>query len=291
MTNFTDLKYHFRNEMLIAENDNIKIKFCEKNSKCPLTPEKAKQLVNIIHDRNIDISNKEKVSITITKDQHKIHDIDSAIVLKISKIHQPTFFESVVNSFRRLIGLICGEKSPQTSQATKEFTSILKTLPQEAISKIGHQLDFLTKDEEKFLHFISTKIHFDNETDRINALLEILNGGYVMVDDNGETCEEWAKAFHFKQERRSSHESSDRQYVIRGPLVKELLFSKKTIIDTSGSERQVTWFQLERYPLNFSYALPHLLSWVIYKVTGHNQGPYGTSLHTEKQDPITVRRS
>jgi hypothetical protein len=30
------------------------------------------------------------------------------------------------------------------------------------------------------------------------------------------------------------------------------------------------------------YTLPHLFTWLIYKLTGENQGPHGASVYTEK---------
>jgi hypothetical protein len=76
----------------------------------------------------------------------------------------------------------------------------------------------------------------------------------------------------------SSHQSETEQFAIRGPFVKEALFGTR-----KGEDGKThTWLQLESHPTGLRYLLGHLASYVIYRITGMNIGPYGRSEYTER---------
>jgi hypothetical protein len=66
------------------------------------------------------------------------------------------------------------------------------------------------------------------------------------------------------------------QYGFRGSLVGECLFGTKIIDDEKGS-----WIQLEAYGTDLLSTPGHLISYINYLFTGYNQGPHGSSIHTE----------
>ncbi len=106
-------------------------------------------------------------------------------------------------------------------------------------------------------------------------------GAHVLLLDDGSTYKEWSENPAFKT-GRSSHPSNDQQYRMSGKLVKELLFS------TVKHEGKVhTWFQLESHPMSFGHVALHMLAYVKYKLSGRNQGPYGSSHHVD-QKPLII---
>jgi len=114
---------------------------------------------------------------------------------------------------------------------------------------------------------------------------KVLCGAFVSVEDNGAIFEEWQTLQRIKS-RISSHASDGKQYCLRGEFVKEMLFgSTITFLDN----KRISWFQLEAHPLTNPITLVlHGLDFVKYKITGHNQGPYGTSEHTDR-NPLHIR--
>ena len=115
-------------------------------------------------------------------------------------------------------------------------------------------------------------------------LEEMLKGAYLRFEDNGELYNKLVHLFHANlQKRRSSHDSCAQQYSFSGPIVKEILFgvSKENGLKT-------TWIQFERHdtntPVNF---VLHLGDYFLYKWTGKNIGPYGSSNYTES-NPLKV---
>lgn len=146
-------------------------------------------------------------------------------------------------------------------------------------------LDFLdqsnevSQDEKMFLNFLRNQIAFPEGKEE-ELIYEIFKGGYVILEDDGKTYAEWSKLKSCR-ERLSSHASDAKQYGIQGPIVKEWLFSRKQLPDERGNPKVVTWFQLERYPTQWVYSIAHLWTYVLYKWTGENQGPYGSSKYQE----------
>ncbi|MBA3957760.1 MAG: hypothetical protein H0X51_05125 [Parachlamydiaceae bacterium] len=117
---------------------------------------------------------------------------------------------------------------------------------------------------------------------KLSKIGEILKGGYLRIEDGGETYRKWAK-FKERKKRWSSHRSEGQQYAIRGNFVKEALFGQVRI-----NGKLHSWIQLERHPAKFGYHTRHLVTYVQYKWTNKNQGPWGDSRHTEKRNPLRV---
>lgn len=112
---------------------------------------------------------------------------------------------------------------------------------------------------------------------------KFLAGAYILIPGK-EYYDRWARIID-KRKRRSSHESDKGtfQYAIRGNFVKEALFGRIT-------KRGITytWIQLEKNPVSLTTPAGlksscfHMLDFCKYRWSGHNQGPYGTAVHTEK---------
>ncbi|HZZ78509.1 MAG TPA: hypothetical protein VFE62_08325, partial [Gemmataceae bacterium] len=102
---------------------------------------------------------------------------------------------------------------------------------------------------------------------------------HVFIMDKGDRYRAW-KQLPSTDDRRSSHPSDDTQYHVDGPFCHTILFSK------FGDH---TWVQLENSPFSFYYILDHTMDFFVYKLTGRNQGPYGSSAFTD-QNPIRVAR-
>jgi hypothetical protein len=161
---------------------------------------------------------------------------------------------------------------PTLEEAVKKkfeesFIDRLKNLPGIDFIRLCKHLAICSKDEEEILKQLQNNFHLTND-----ELKQILGGAHVRLKDGGVTYETWVKTMETKQKRVSSHPSSSDQYGIRGPFVKELLFSK---IEENGET--YTWFQLENHPVKFGHYIRHMWDYVVYKATRNNQGPYGSS--------------
>ncbi len=113
-------------------------------------------------------------------------------------------------------------------------------------------------------------------------LEEFFKGGHLVIEDDGELYNKW-NTFTRKTDRNnsSSHDSIDKQFSIQGPLVKECLIGTRMVGD-----KKATWIQLESHPTSVLHVIGHLVSFLKYKLTGKNQGPYGQSKYTEKKPCI-----
>jgi hypothetical protein len=130
------------------------------------------------------------------------------------------------------------------------------------------------------------RISFNQNSIVTNEILEeILKGAYLRFEDNGEFYNKLVHLFHINlQKRRSSHHSYVQQYSFSGPIVKEILFGVSK--DEKGTK--TTWIQFERHDTNTPVNLIlHLGDYFIYKWTGKNIGPYGSSNYTES-NPLVV---
>lgn len=99
---------------------------------------------------------------------------------------------------------------------------------------------------------------------------QIQKGAHVIIRDNGKLYERLLE--HGTKRCFCQHQSLRKVYDIPA--------SKGSVLIgvTTG-----TWLQWERYPpLSFS----HMCDWVLYLITGKNQGPYGSSLLTDQQPMI-----
>src|SRR5262245_22000154 len=108
---------------------------------------------------------------------------------------------------------------------------------------------------------------------------EIFRGGFVRICDKGARYDDW-KTLPTAKTRDSSHDSDGDQYHVDGRLAHTILFGK-----FSGW----TWLQLESHPIyDVVNIIGHLADYFRYLNSGKNQGPYGTSTHAEKHDPLII---
>jgi len=119
---------------------------------------------------------------------------------------------------------------------------------------------------------------------------EILGGAYVRLYDDGQYYKFFKKNYRINgnmHERVSSHDSKGKQYGLMGNAVGEMLVGKD--FDTE-KQRTYTWFQLERTPCTWNpwHFVKHIGDYVLYKLSGHNQGPWGSSPLIEKGKHIVI---
>ena len=158
---------------------------------------------------------------------------------------------------------------------------ILKNLEKASLSERMLTLDVL----EHITNYVGSagedeKVMNDRKQIITTKIADFLKGGQIVFDDNAELYGKWSNFTKNRVSRKgtSSHQSEDEQFAVRGPFVKEALFGTRN--DVTGKKH--TWLQLESHPTGLRYILGHLLSYVIYKITGKNVGPYGRSEYTEK---------
>lgn len=103
-------------------------------------------------------------------------------------------------------------------------------------------------------------------------LFDIMGGAHVCLEDGGEIFELWSK--HPQAHRRiSSHPG----------LTWELGHCLFGEIERGGKKN--TCFQFENTPLSEGFFSPviHFIDYLRYKITGHQQGPAGSSPITDQQ--------
>lgn len=135
--------------------------------------------------------------------------------------------------------------------------------------RIAQKLSDCNSKEYEFITHLSKTFEISDE-----AIAEIIGGAHVVLDDNGETYEKFSKG---SPTRKSSHDSDKQEYAIRGNVVSELLV---------GVRGDKTWFQLEGSPLKLGHILLHFKDYIVYKLTGRNQSPYGSSAYTDNNPLI-----
>lgn len=107
---------------------------------------------------------------------------------------------------------------------------------------------------------------------------EVMRGAHVELVDGHAAYHVW-RTLRSAKSRASSHQSDGTQYQVSGPFAKAILFGKR---------RDVTWLQLEGHPWSgVKNRVAHIADFVRYKVTGKNQGPYGSSSYVEKS-PLRI---
>ncbi len=246
-----------------------------------LTAEKISQIISqIIKDQDITLSrNASSRKVTVDEGTH------APIVLYMTN-RTSTFISKILKFLRQFIlEPLFGKKSILTKHIVVEFRKILEKLPDYLQKRILHDLR-ITKEEHCFLQHLGAIIKNFSDEKKLEVVKQALHGAYIQIEDGGSFYNKWVEEVPSKKQRDSSHASSAPQYSFQGPLCKECLFSKKWVKDASG-EREVTWFQLERYPLERAWLFAHFFTWVIYKMTGENQGPHGTSSYTEA-NPLVI---
>jgi hypothetical protein len=109
---------------------------------------------------------------------------------------------------------------------------------------------------------------------------EIFRGAHVRIYDKGARCDDW-KTLPTADTRSSSHRSDGDQYHVDGPLAHTILF---------GKFGGWTWLQLESHPIHDLVSLiGHGHDFIRYKLSGENQGPYGSSPHAENSAPLIIQ--
>lgn len=151
------------------------------------------------------------------------------------------------------------------SKSSKKITA--------AISKSGFSKADLDILEDIFLH-CSQHLH------------EVLKGAHVRLEDGGALYGKWAQLN--ARERISSHPSvkDSKQYGIEGEFIHECLFG---IVEKKSGE-VMTFFQLENTPWapGLGNRAGHTADAIQYLLTKKNIGPYGSSVHTDK-NPILIK--
>ena len=170
------------------------------------------------------------------------------------------------------------EKTLEKKFSAETLTK-LKSLKNVDTICLFRRLSICKEEEQEILNNLDRK--FDLTTEQLES---ILMGAHVRLEDDGEQYHEWVEKIPngTKNARISSHPSDATQYGIRGPVVKELLFSKVT-----ENGKVYTWFQLENHPVSFGHILRHTLDYFKYKISGRQQGPYGSSEATH-HNPIII---
>lgn len=246
----------------------------------------------------INLTQKDGLTSLIDKQELEVEDPDlhkifsstpsDKTILKLSKVHQHPWLHNLHKMFKGFVEFLFGKATPLSREIVEEFKTFVSHCPLELQKTLFRQLSRISDDERYLAHFLCNRLDFKNiDMDKVNIIYQILLGAYVIIEDEGQTYQEWFNHLQSPQQRISSHESDDHQYAVRGQLFKECLFSRKQVKKADGSTQTVTWFQLERYP---SYSLLHLCSYLCYKISKMNQGPYGMSPHQEKLNPLVVTR-
>jgi len=115
-------------------------------------------------------------------------------------------------------------------------------------------------------------------------LVELMNGAQIHIEDGGALYRYW-KTFSglTNRNKKSSHKSVDDQYSFQGTLVKEALFGTRI-----ENNIKSTWIQLESHATSLSQLPGHITSFISYRVTGKNIGPYGKS-HFVDNNPLRIQ--
>jgi len=141
----------------------------------------------------------------------------------------------------------------------------------EAVNNYGHA----TPNEYDILNGIVEIPHAGNQ-----FVGEFFRGAHVRIYDIGARYDDWRTLPSVDTRGLSSHASDGPQYHVDGPLVHTLLF---------GKFGGWTWVQLERHPLyDLVNIAGHGIDLLKYQFGHSNQGPYGSSGHTERNGPIEL---
>lgn len=149
----------------------------------------------------------------------------------------------------------------------------VQPLTKKEIEEIKARYSKANESEKAFLNNIFSYISDPKQ------LVHLFRGAHIELVDQGSNYESWSKNFKDLTNRtgKSSHQSDKDQYSIQGNLVVECLFGTRQ--NKKGNRH--SWVQLESHTTGAAQLLGHMASWVTYKLTGENVGPFGTSKHTE----------
>ena len=147
-------------------------------------------------------------------------------------------------------------------------------LPESQKRKAISNIVRATADEVEILANI-----FDIPDRRKYVVGQILSGAHVRVWDKGARYDDW-KSLPTAGVRGSSHAAEGKQYHVDGPLAHTILF---------GKFGGWTWLQLESHPIyDVVSFVGHMADYFKYRFgpNHNNQGPYGSSRHTEHRDSL-----
>lgn len=115
-------------------------------------------------------------------------------------------------------------------------------------------------------------------TDDHQHLLQIFQGAHIRIVDEKGFYDRWKKLQRARPRSSSHYRSRDntQQYAISGRFLRECLFGKLQATNEF-------WFQLESYPAGFGTYVRHFYAFLKYKISDHNQGPYGSSPHIDSR--------
>lgn len=207
----------------------------------------------------------------------KLASIGAALVA-ISAISM-IFYELSVVGYQKTLSLLFKKNLARLEKRLKTKFSPLahaQLCSMQSINKslLLQKLTICKQEEKEIIEYL-----VENFALKEGQLEEILKGAHVRLRDQGFSYQKWAVEIptNAKKERLSSHPSDKhaKQYGVRGPFFKEFLFSQIT-----EDNEVFTWFQLENNPFSFGYFYRHTFDYLKYKITGKQQGPYGSSFAT-----------
>jgi len=149
----------------------------------------------------------------------------------------------------------------------RNMAKALKSDPAVNVKSLIANVEKATVDESLLLDSLFTIV------DAHRYCGEIFRGAHVRIGDDGWYYNDWRRLGSAKP-RPSSHDSDVQQYEVAGPCCHAFLFGRR------GGK---TWFQMENNAYKGS-KLGHGVDYIKYKISDKNQGPYGSSIHTDKHE-------
>ncbi len=211
---------------------------------------------------------------------------DKKLYAEFTTLQKDKDFPKITEDFFVMQTQLDALKSDITKLGLVGTDEILKNLEKASLSERMLTLDVLEHLTEYVHSAPNEKTKEARKADVAERMAEFLKGGQIIFPDEGaELYGKWSKFPKNLISRKgtSSHKSEDEQFAVRGPFVKEALFGTRKGADG----KKHNWLQLESHPTGLRHLLGHLVSYVIYKITGKNIGPYGRSKYTEA-NPIKL---
>jgi hypothetical protein len=150
----------------------------------------------------------------------------------------------------------------------------------------------LSDSEISFFQYFHKEISSEPDTVKEEIMTILLEGGQIHIPGKNLYDTLSSQDGKYSRDKLSSHQSNSKQFSIRGEFIVECLIGTR-----SHNNQEYTWLQLERHKAygegffdTVINGLAHLYDWIIYKITGRNIGPYGTSNYVEHK-PFRVVKS
>lgn len=155
-----------------------------------------------------------------------------------------------------------------------------------SLESLFTQLIETESQEASLFHTLLPHIFTESSHDTSYRLEQLFSGANFQLDDGGHHYKIWRKIPAVRT-RISSHGTPDSRS--KGMFLHSLGGEFLFWIDTTQKDRHKTCFQLERSTLIFSSfrVFRHTVDFFNYKITGLQQGPLGTSIHSDK-NPIQI---